>query len=210
MASEPPQIGSNCTCLGAFRKTSGRWYSVRLMRSQSGFTCEAAKSSVRRKIQRLPLDFGLDWQYIATWQLIAIVFQAFREDCMKKPHDAGLGARERQIMDAIYELREASVAEVLAKLSDPPSYSSVRTMIRSLEAKGHLRHRQVSTRYVYRPAHSRQNVERSALRHLIQTFFGGSATAVVAAILDPSMATLSDDDVTRLELLIQDARRKGK
>ena len=129
---------------------------------------------------------------------------------MTKPHDAGLGARERQIMDAIYELREASVAEVLAKLPDPPSYSAVRTMIRSLEAKGLLQHRQVSTRYVYRPAHSRQNAERSALRHLMRTFFGGSATDVVAAILDPSVATLSDEDVARLERLIQDARQKGK
>lgn len=129
---------------------------------------------------------------------------------MTKPHDAGLGARERQIMDVIYELREASVGEVLAKLPDPPSYSAVRTMIRSLEAKGLLRHRQVSTRYVYRPAHSRRDAERSAIRHLMQTFFGGSPTEAVAALLDPSVATLSDDDVARLERLIQDARRKGK
>ncbi len=129
---------------------------------------------------------------------------------MTNPHNSGLGARERQIMDAIYELREASVAEVLAKLPDPPSYSAVRTMIRSLEAKGLLEHRQVSTRYVYRPAHSRRDAERSALRHLMRTFFGGSAADAVAAILDPSVATLSDDDVNRLERLIQDARRKGK
>jgi predicted transcriptional regulator len=129
---------------------------------------------------------------------------------MTKPYEAGLGARERQIMDAIYELREASVAEVLARLTDPPSYSAVRTMIRSLEAKGLLRHRQVSTRYVYRPAHSRDEAGLSALRHLMRTFFGGSAADAVAAILDPSVATLSDDDVARLERLIRDARREGK
>ncbi len=113
-------------------------------------------------------------------------------------------------MDAIYELGEASVGEVLAKLPDPPSYSAVRTMIRSLEAKGLLRHRQVSTRYVYRPAHSRRDAGRSALRHLMQTFFGGSAADAVAAILDPSVSKLSDDDVARLERLIQDAKREGK
>lgn len=129
---------------------------------------------------------------------------------MTTPHDAGLGARERQIMDAIYELREASVAEVLARLPDPPSYSAVRTMIRSLEAKGFLQHRQVSTRYVYRPTHPRRDAQRSALRHLMRTFFGGSAADTVAAILDPSVATLSDDDVARLERLIHDARREGK
>jgi BlaI family transcriptional regulator, penicillinase repressor len=129
---------------------------------------------------------------------------------MTKPYEAGLGARERQIMDAIYELREASVAEVLAKLPDPPSYSAVRTMIRSLEAKGLLRHRQVSTRYVYRPAHSRDEAGLSALRHLMRTFFGGSPADAVAAILDPSVAALSDEDVVRLEHLIRDARRQGK
>ncbi len=129
---------------------------------------------------------------------------------MTKPAiTAGLGARERQIMDAIYELGEASVADVLAKLADPPSYSAVRTMIRSLESKGLLRHRQVSTRYVYRPAHSREDAKRSALHHLMRTFFGGSAADAVAAILDPSVATLSDDEVTRLERLIRDARREG-
>ena len=130
---------------------------------------------------------------------------------MTKPAiTAGLGARERQIMDAIYELGEASVADVLAKLTDPPSYSAVRTMIRSLESKGLLRHRQVSTRYVYRPAHSREDAKRSALHHLMRTFFGGSAADAVAAILDPSVATLSDDEVARLERLIRDARREGR
>src|SRR4051794_6281389 len=99
----------------------------------------------------------------------------------------GLGARERQIMDVIYQLGEASVAEVLAKLPDPPTYSAVRTMIRLLETKGLLRHRQVGTKYVYRPAHSREAAKRSALKHLMQTFFAGSATDAVAAILHPSV-----------------------
>ena len=125
-------------------------------------------------------------------------------------HQAGLGARERQIMDAIYELGEGSVAEVLAKLPDPPSYSSVRTMIRLLESKGLLNHRREGTKYVYRPAHSPEVAKRSALKHLMRTFFGGSATDAVAALLDSSVATLTEHDVERLERLIADARREGK
>lgn len=121
---------------------------------------------------------------------------------------AKLGARERQIMDVIYQLGEASVADVLAKLPDPPSYSAVRTMIRLLESKGHLKHRQDGTKYVYRASRSPEVAKRSALKHLMQTFFGGSATEAVAALLHPSVAKLSDDDINRLEQLIHDARRK--
>jgi BlaI family transcriptional regulator, penicillinase repressor len=130
---------------------------------------------------------------------------------MPRQHQrGGLGARERQIMDAIHQVGEASVAEVLAKLSDPPTYSAVRTMIRLLEKKGFLRHRQVGMKYVYRPAQSPEVAKRSALRHLLQTFFAGSATDAVAAILHPAVTKLSDDDIKRLEELIQDARQKGK
>ena len=121
-----------------------------------------------------------------------------------------LGARERQIMDAIYELGEASVADVLAKLTDPPTYSAVRTMIRLLEKKGLLQHRQMGTKYVYCPAHSREAAKRSALKHLMQTFFAGSAADAVEAILHPSVAELTDDDFQRLEQLIHEARQRGK
>jgi len=130
---------------------------------------------------------------------------------MPRKHQAsGLGARERQILDAIYRLGEGSVAEVLANLTEPPSYSAVRTMIRTLEAKGLLRHHQVGTRYVYRPIPSRQAAARSALAHVMQTFFGGSATDAVAAILDASASRLTDDDLRRLEQLVDRARREGK
>ena len=130
---------------------------------------------------------------------------------MPRKHQAsGLGARERQILDAIYQLGEASVAEVLAHLADPPSYSAVRTMIRALEAKGLLRHRQIGTRYVYRPTRSRESASRSALAHVMRTFFGGSATDTVAAILDASASKLTDDDLERLEQIIDQARREGK
>ena len=130
---------------------------------------------------------------------------------MPKQHrQGGLGARERQIMDTIYQLGEASVSEVLAKLADPPTYSSVRTMIRALETKGLLRHHQVGTKYVYRPAHSPESAKRSALKHLMQTFFAGSAANVVETMLHPSVTKLTDDDVRRLEQLIQEARDKEK
>jgi len=126
----------------------------------------------------------------------------------KSPRD--LGRRERQIMDVIFELGEASVADVLARLPDPPSYSAVRTMIRYLEGKRHLRHRRVGTKYVYRPTEPKESVSRSALSHLIKTFFGGSALDAVAAILDVSSEKLSDDDLDRIERLIGEARKEGR
>ena len=126
----------------------------------------------------------------------------------KSPRD--LGRRERQIMDVIFELSEASVADVLARLPDPPSYSAVRTMIRYLEGKRHLRHRREGTKYVYRPTEPKESVSRSALSHLIKTFFGGSALDAVAAILDVSSEKLSDDDLDRIERLIGEARKEGR
>jgi predicted transcriptional regulator len=127
-----------------------------------------------------------------------------------KHHSDGLGARERQIMEVIYQLEEASVGDVLERLADPPSYSAVRTMIRALEKKGLLRHWQVGTKYAYRPRTSRASASRSALRHVLQTFFGGSATDAVAAILDDSASKLTPSDLERLEQLIEQARREGK
>lgn len=125
----------------------------------------------------------------------------------KKP---GLGRRESQIMDVIYRLGEASVGDVLEHLPDPPSYSSVRTMIRLLESKGLLKHRREGTKYVYRPTQSVETASRSALRHLMTTFFSGSATDAVAAILDDSSKNLTDEELHRLESLIEKARREGR
>ena len=124
-----------------------------------------------------------------------------------KSHD--LGRRERQIMDAIYRLGEASVAEVRSKLPDAPSYSAVRTMVRLLESKGLLRHRQDGKRYVYSATQSRDKASQSALRHLLKTFFDNSASAAVAAILD-DRDELSDDEIRRIESMIKAKRKKGK
>jgi predicted transcriptional regulator len=121
-----------------------------------------------------------------------------------------LGARERQIMDVIYQLGEASVGEVRDRLPNAPSYSAVRTMIRHLEGKGLLKHRQDGARYVYRPVRSRESASRSALRHLLTTFFGGSAPDAVAAILDVSADTLDAQDFKRIQQMIEQARKEGQ
>lgn len=121
-----------------------------------------------------------------------------------------LARREGQIMDAIHLLGEASVGEVLAQLTDPPSYSAVRTMIRHLEAKGLLKHRQDGKRYVYKATQSRAVASRSALRKLLDVFFAGSASDAVAAILDVSGDKLAPDDLDRMARLIHQARAEGK
>lgn len=120
-----------------------------------------------------------------------------------------LGRRERQIMDAVYSLGEAAVGDVQKAMPDPPSYSSVRTMLRLLESKGWLRHRQEGKRYLYRPTHSHDAASRSALRHLLDTFFAGSTTDAVAALLD-SDSNLSRDELSRIESLIRQAKKEGK
>lgn len=131
-------------------------------------------------------------------------------DVAKKRYRQDLGRRERQIMDVIFEMGEASVSDVLARIPDPPSYSAVRTMIRYLEAKGLLRHRREGTRYIYRPSEAKESVRRSALSHLIKTFFGGSAPDAVAAILDVCSERLSDGELDRVERLISEARKEGR
>jgi predicted transcriptional regulator len=128
----------------------------------------------------------------------------------KRKSQRDLGRRERQIMDVVFELGEAAVSQVLARLPDPPSYSAVRTMIRHLEGKGYLRHRRDGIKYVYRPTEPKESVSRSALRHLIKTFFDGSAPDTVAAILDVSLEKLSADDYDRIEGLIVEARKEGR
>jgi len=127
----------------------------------------------------------------------------------KSPAEA-LARRERQIMDAIHRLSQATVAEVRAQLPDPPSYSAVRTMIRHLETKGLLRHRQDGKRYVYQATQSRRAASRSALRKVLDVFFAGSASDAVATLLDVSSDQLKQADFDRMAQLIEQARREGK
>lgn len=124
----------------------------------------------------------------------------------KSPRE--LGAREREIMDVVFELGEASVGDVHQRLADPPSYSAVRTMIRLLESKGFLRHRREGLKYIYRPTQPIAAARQSALGHLLRTFFGGSAPDAVAAIL--ASESLSAKDLARIEKLIENARREGR
>lgn len=127
----------------------------------------------------------------------------------KRPHHHELSRRERQIIDILYARGRATAAEVQADLPDPPSYSAVRAMLRILEEKGHVRHEQDGPRYVYLPTVARESAKRSAMRHLLQTFFDGSAEQAIAALLDDSSARLSDEELDKLARMIQQARRTG-
>lgn len=119
-----------------------------------------------------------------------------------------LSRRERQIMDIVYARGQATAADVAAALPDPPSYSAVRALLRILEQKGHLRHESAGLRYVFIPTVPRERARRSALKNLVRTFFEGSATQAAAALLDSTK--LSDDDVKRLEAIIEKARQEGR
>jgi BlaI family penicillinase repressor len=121
-----------------------------------------------------------------------------------------LSRRERQIMDVIYELQEATVNQVQERLPSPPSYSAVRALLRVLEHKGHLSHRQDGPRYVYAPTLPRDRARRSALSHLLKTFFDNSTEDVVAALLDISEENLSEEDYRRLMELVQNAQKEGR
>lgn len=128
---------------------------------------------------------------------------------MRTPSPHELSRRERQIVDILYARGRATAAEVQAALPDPPSYSAVRAMLRILEDKGHVRHEQDGPRYVYVPTVARDSAKRSAMRHIVRTFFDGSAEQAISALLDDSSARLSDAELDRLARLIDQARRSG-
>src|SRR5688500_12613757 len=121
-----------------------------------------------------------------------------------------LSRRERQIMDFLFRHGKANVAEVLSGIPDPPSYSAVRAMLRTLEDKGHVIHEEDGRAYVYRPTVARDQARRSALRHLLSTFFAGSTEQAVAALLDLSGPKLSDAELGRLAQLVDQARTEGR
>ncbi len=121
-----------------------------------------------------------------------------------------LSRRERQIMDVLYRLGRATVAEILAAIPDPPSYSAVRAMLRILEEKKHILHEEKDLRYVFMPVVSRDKARRSALRHMLDTFFDGSPEQAVAALLDVSARNLSEEELDRLAALIEKAKGEGR
>ena len=122
---------------------------------------------------------------------------------------SALTRRERQIMDILFRRGRATAAEVMEELPGEPSYSTVRTQLRVLEEKGHVRHEEDGVRFIYAPAVTRNSARKSALRHLIQTFFDGSPEKAVAALLGGEGAKLTDEQLDRIAELIAKARKEG-
>jgi predicted transcriptional regulator len=120
-----------------------------------------------------------------------------------------LSRREREIMDILYQRGRATAAEIHRRLPDPPSYSAVRAKLRVLEEKGHVRHQEEALRYVYLPIVGRDRARRSAIKHLVATFFEGSVEQAVTALLESSSTGLSSAELDRISRLIQDARKEG-
>lgn len=129
---------------------------------------------------------------------------------MSEKSDIHLSRRERQIMDIVYRRGEASAAEVLGELPEPPSYSAVRAMLRILEDKGHLTHQRIANRYVYSPKRSRREAGRSAVQRLLRTFFDGSTEQAVAALLEAADTSPSSKELDRMAHLIEQARKEGR
>jgi predicted transcriptional regulator len=127
-----------------------------------------------------------------------------------KPLPSRLSRRERQIMDVLYRAGRATAADVQVGMPDAPSYSAVRTMLRILEEKGHIRHEVDGPRYVYVPTVARDKAQRSALKHVVNTFFDGSASQVMAALFELAPRDLGDEEIARLRQLIDNAKQQKK
>ena len=125
----------------------------------------------------------------------------------RRSQPAHLSRRERQIMDILYRAGRATAADVRAGLHEAPSDSAVRTLLRSLEEKGHVRHEVDGLRFVYLPTVTRDKAKRSALKHVLDTFFDGSASQVVAALVDLAPDDLDEEEVARLQRIVDRAKR---
>jgi predicted transcriptional regulator len=128
---------------------------------------------------------------------------------MKNPIHSTLTRRERQVMDILYRRGSATAGEVMKDLSGKPSDSTVRTLLRILEEKGHVRHEEHGLRYVYSPTVSGRDVRQSALRHVIDTFFDGSTATVVASLIGPEGSKLSKEELQRIADLVKKAQKDG-
>lgn len=123
---------------------------------------------------------------------------------------ASLSRRERQIMDILYRQGRASASEVRQSMDDAPSYSAVRAMLRVLEEKGHVKHVEAGLKYVYLPTVTQEKAKRSAVKHLLDTFFQGAPDQIVATLLDVSSTRLTGEELERMAALIEQARKEGK
>jgi predicted transcriptional regulator len=129
---------------------------------------------------------------------------------MVKAAAPSLTRREREIMDIVYRRGRATAHDVLDDLADPPSYSAVRALLRLLEERGHVKHVQDGTRYVYTPAVTRGDARKSALAHLVKTFFAGSVEQAVVTLVESSRSKLSRDELNRLAEVIDRAKKEGR
>jgi predicted transcriptional regulator len=123
---------------------------------------------------------------------------------------AGLSRRERQIMDILYRQGKASASDVRTLMDDAPGYSAVRAMLRILEEKGHVRHQAEGLKYVYVPTVARDKAKRTAVKHVMETFFNGSPEQIMAALLDVASTRLTREELDRMSQLIEDAKKEGK
>jgi predicted transcriptional regulator len=128
----------------------------------------------------------------------------------RRTADGGLTKRERQIMDVLYRLGRATAAQIMGRVPGAPAYSTIRTQLRVLETKGHVRHEEQGLRYIYMPTVPRHSAARSALRHLVDTFFDGSSAKAVAALLGGEASRVSDEDLERIAQLVRNARSDGR
>jgi predicted transcriptional regulator len=128
---------------------------------------------------------------------------------MATQHHA-LSRRERQIMDILYKKRQATASEVMDLMTDPPGYSAVRTLLATLERKGYITHGRDGAKYVFTPVVRPENAGKSAIAHLIQTFFNGSRGRAAAALLDVPASQFSNEELDELDVLIKKARKGGK
>ena len=128
----------------------------------------------------------------------------------KQPETPALSRRERQVMDILYKRGEATVAEIMGDLPDPPTYSAVRSVLRILGEKQLIRFKEDGPRYVYYPAQSTEVAREDVLAHVVQTYFAGSAESAVTALLQMSDVDMSDEDIARLRQRIHRARDNGR
>lgn len=123
---------------------------------------------------------------------------------------AGLSRRERQILEILYQRGSASASDVREAMDDAPSYSAVRTLLTVLEQKGHVRHKAEGLKYVYEPTVGRDRARKSAVKHMMDTYFSGSPEQIVAALLDVSARNLSNEELDRMAQMIEKAKKEGK
>ena len=129
---------------------------------------------------------------------------------MKKMPYLNLSRRESQIMDIIYRLGKASVADVLNEIPDPPGYNSIRVLLTILEKKGHLKHHKEGQKYIYSPVMVPDKAKESVMKHMLNTFFDGSPSKVMSTLLDMSASELSDKEIDQLSQMIAKARKERK